>query len=220
MSSCRAARRLAALLASVLVSCGVAEVERRAGSTLPYVSAQLPGSKAEVAAALRAFFNDGMKPGAPNKFPPDDRLHAYELFPKEVPRGYGYVALPGDFDLAANAAHDPALARYLALPPARRSDDLFLYRVGDVTWLSEYFVRGNPVPFTCHFILHLEAEGPRRTRVEVLEYLPQVRAGKKLAPTAHGVGFGRVEDWRVVPPTTRDRVELLHRIEAAVAPGG
>lgn len=212
-----AALRSAALLACVLVCCGAAKVERRGEALLPVVAASLPGGKAEVVAALRAFFNDGMKPNAPNRFPPGDRLSSYALFPREVPPGYGYVALPSDFDLAANTVDDPAMARYLALPAERRSDDLFLYRVRDLAWPSEYFVGSKPAPFTCHFVLHLEAEGPRRTRLEILEYRPLVLAGKKLAPSAHVVGFNYVEDQRLVPPTTRDRVELLRRIEKAFA---
>jgi len=51
--------------------------------------------------------------------------------------------------------------------------------------------------------------------VEVLEYRPMVRVGKKLALSAHGVGAGPVDDIRPVPPTVRDRQDILRRIAAA-----
>jgi hypothetical protein len=213
-------RSLAAALAAacLLASCG-ARVERQASETRPFVETILPGDPAAVTAALRAFFNDGqLPPPRRNRFPENDRLHAFVLYPREVPQGRGMVPLPDDVNLRANSRDDPAMARYLALPPERRKDDLFLYHSLDVFWPSEYRVGGKPAPFTCHFILHLEPDGPGRTRLEVLEVAPLVDAGRKLAPEAHGVGVGRVDDLRPVSPTTRDRIELLERIQGAVPP--
>lgn len=187
---------------------------------LPFVEATFPKSPAAVLGAIRRLFNDGLAPGAPNKFPPGDRLAGFSLYPRAVPAGSAAVPLPSDFDLRNNTVADPAMARYLGLPEERRKDDLFLYHPLDLFWPSEDFVGGRPAPFTCHFVIHVEpAAGPAATRVEVLEYLPLVDAGRKLSPSAHGVGIGFVRDLRLVPPTTADRVELLERIRAAVAAG-
>jgi hypothetical protein len=202
--------------ACLLGSCA-ARLERKAAETRPFVETSLPASISQVTAALRAFFNDGLvPPPRRNRFPESDKLHAFVLFPREVTSGVGMVPLPGDVDLKANSRDDPAMDRYLGLPAEQRGDDLFLYHPLDIFWSSEYQVRGKPVPFTCHFILHLEPDGPGRTKIEVLEYEPLVDAGRKLAAEKHGVGFGFATDLRRVPPTTRDRVELLDRIEEAV----
>jgi hypothetical protein len=210
----------AALAAACLLGSCAARLERQAAETRPFVEAILPGGAAQVTAALRAFFNDGLTPPPrPNRFPDGDKLRAFLLYPRDAPSGLGLVPLPGDIDLRANSENDPAMDRYLALPAERRKDDLFLYHPLDVFWPSEYQVRGKAAPFTCHFILHLEPDGPGRTKLEVLEYAPLVNAGRKLAPEAHGVGFGRKDDLRRVPPTTRDRVELLERIRRAVPAG-
>lgn len=215
-------RSLAAALAAacLLGSCG-ARLERPAAETRPFVEATLPGSVAQVTAALRTFFNDGLTPPPrPNRFPEGDKLHAFVLYPRDAPSGLGLVPLPGDVDLRANSENDPAMDRYLALPAERRRDDLFLYHPLDVFWPSEYQVRGKAAPFTCHFIFHLAPAGSGRTKLEVLEYAPLVYAGRKLAPEAHGLGFGRKDNLRRVPPTTRDRVELLERIQRAFATTG
>lgn len=213
-------RSLAAVLAvaSLLGSCG-ARLERRAAETRPFVETTLPGGVAEVTATLRAFFNDGqIPPPRRNRFPAGDKLGAFVLYPRDAPSGVGQVPLPGDVDLRANSRDDPAMTRYLSLPAERRKDDLFLYHSLDVFWPSEYWVGGKPAPFTCHFVLHLEPDGPGRTKLEVLEYEPLAYAGRKLAPEAHGIGFGPKDDLRRVAPTTRDRVELLERIRQAVRP--
>ncbi|HEV2844276.1 MAG TPA: hypothetical protein VG477_05475, partial [Thermoanaerobaculia bacterium] len=183
----------------------------------PFVEATLPGDVAAVTAALRSFFNDGLAPPPrPERFPPGDRLRELLLFPREVPPGYGFIPLPEDALIRANTVDDPAIRRYLELPLERRKHDLFLYRPLDVFWFSEYQVRGKPAPFTCHFILHLEPDGPGRTRLEVLEYRPMVKAGRKFGLVPHSVGPGSMSDLRLVPPTTRDRVELLERIRKAL----
>jgi hypothetical protein len=206
----------------LFASCGAAVPERQAAETRPFVEASLPGSLDEVTTALRAFFNDGLTPPSrsprPERFPAGDRLREFLLFPREVTPGYGFIPLPDDAMIRANTRDDPSIRRYLDLPPERRRHDLFLYRPLDVYWLSEYRVRGKPAPFNCHFILHLEPDGPGKTRIEVLEYRPMVKAGRKLRALApHGAGPGFVSDLHLVPPTTRDRVELLERIRKAVA---
>src|SRR6185295_13492622 len=115
---------------------------------------------------------------------PGDKLHAFALYPGSP--APGHVSIPPDVDLRAGAREDPAMERYLALGPEKRQNDFFLYHALDVYWLSEYRSDGVAVDFSSDFIFHLESLGPRRTRLEILEYRPRVRLGKKLAPTAHG----------------------------------
>lgn len=192
-------------------------MERQAAETLPFVTAEVQGPPHQVRQALAGFFNDGTAPpGAPNRFAPDDWLHSFYLYPARVPPGSQQLSLPDDFTLRHGAVDDPAMDRYLALDPSRRADDLYLYQPVARRWTSEYRTRGEPVEFSCQFVLHLEPVGEDRTRIEVIEFQPQVWAGKKWAFTAHGVGFGKVSDIRRVPPTTRDRVKLLERITAAL----
>src|SRR5205823_2033208 len=104
---------------------------------------------------------------------------------------------------------DPAMDRYLRLPPEARSNDLELG--GGAEWYSEYTANGKPVPFSCGFIIHLQELGPEQTRVEVLEVDPRIRFGETFV-VGHGEA-GFVPDSKLVPPTTRDRVEMLERIQ-------
>jgi hypothetical protein len=191
-------------------------LDPRGGQPAAAVATEVAGEPAAVAAALRAFFNDGVERGA-NKFPADDRLHHFYLYPRKAPPGSDVLTLPDDFQLASGAHGDPAMARYLELPAERRAGDLFLFHPLDLYWPSEDSVGGRPVDFTCHFVLHLEPAGPGRTLVEVLEYQPTVRVGKKLAWAAHGIGPAYVDRLLPVAPTAVDRSRLLARIEAAVA---
>jgi hypothetical protein len=191
-------------------------LDPRGSVPVAIVEAQVTGDPAAVAAALRDFFNDGVRRG-PNRFPAGDRLHHFYLYPKQAPPGSDVLTLPDDDQLAAGAVDDPAMARYLGLPPERRAGDLFLYHPLDVFWPSEDSVDGQPVDFTCHFILHLESVGPGLTSIEVLQYQSMVRLGKRLTWSAHGIGPAYAARLLQVPPTAVDRQQLLARIEAAVA---
>jgi hypothetical protein len=202
-----------ALVASCgLFSCG-ARVERRTPSR-SFVETTLPASENEVLARVHTLFRNGLaQPPAPSQ-PTADRFAHFVLFPRRVPPGHGFVSLPDDFDLLHNTRDDPAVERYLRLPADLRAKDLFLYRSSDLFWNSEYETAGRPLPLTCHFILHFEPMGPHRSRVEVLEYQPLVRAGRRLGAAAHGIGIGWMDELRLVPPTTRDRLEILARIQS------
>jgi hypothetical protein len=69
-----------------------------------------------------------------------------------------------------------------------------------------------PLLFDCSFIVHLQEDGPGKTRVEVLEFNPRVRFGV-IPGIGHGGVPGLVPNTRLVPPTTSDRVEMLGRIQ-------
>jgi hypothetical protein len=212
----RARHRLTTLLLGVcLLSACAPRLDPRASAPVAFVEAEVAGGPADVAAALRAFFNDGARRGA-TKFPAGDRLHHFYLYPRDAPPGSDLLTMPDDFELAAGSVDDPAMARYLKLPAARRAEGLFLYHPLDVYWPSEDTIGGRPAEFTCHFILHLEPAGSNRTRVEVLEYRPTVRAGKKLTWSAHSLGPVYADRLLPVPPTAIDRQQLLARIEAVI----
>ncbi len=118
-------------------------------------------------------------------------------------------------DPSADNLNNPEVERYLALPSERRREDIFLENLGASFWISEYVVDGKPAPFSCSFILHLEPDGDQRTRVVVLEYQPRVDVGSKIDLTHHG--FVLVPDLQIVPPTTRDRVEVLERVQNVIS---
>lgn len=116
-----------------------------------------------------------------------------------------------------DAGSDPALSRYLALPPERRQHDFWLDCFGDPYWASEYRSRrGEPLPFTTDFVIHVEPVSPGTTRVEILEYFPHVVAGRKLGFERNAVLPSLVWDFRRVPPTTVDRARLLERVRQAL----
>lgn len=113
---------------------------------------------------------------------------------------------------------DPALLRFIALPAEQKRDDVWLECDGE--WESEYLSpRGEPLPFTTKFIIHVAPVSTDATRLEVMEYFPYVIAGKKL-------GFQRdvplpwmILDTQRVAPTTSDRVHVLKQIRQALRLG-
>jgi hypothetical protein len=199
-------------LAGVLLASCAARLER-VGPVRPYVEVDLPASREAVLATLHQLFPDPLAPGPAARGVPV-HLRGFALYPRAAPPGASLF--PSDADLVRNSRRDPAVARYVSLPAEERRADLLLRHGLDVFWPSEYRARGKTVAFTCDFVLHLGAEGSGRIRVEVLEYLPRVRLGERLALAAHGPGIGWVYDERLVPPTTIDREELLAAIRRAL----
>jgi hypothetical protein len=136
---------------------------------------------------------------------------------------FGDPIFPDDFQLKAWSREDLQLRRYLELPANRKKDDLYLFEpTGDYYWPSEYFYRGEPAKFRSSFILHLEPQASQ-TKMEIIEYLPEIWAGEKFDWSAHaGPIPGFFHDIRIVAPTTADRTEVLKKIQEALAgtPGG
>jgi hypothetical protein len=127
---------------------------------------------------------------------------------------------PDDYQLRAEP-DNPALARYVAIDPGARKRDFYLTPPAacppdssgdtDCYWESEYQYQGKPTKFKCSFIFHLEQQSESATKISILEYLPEVWAGKEFNLLGHaGPGFYR--DIRIVPPTNQDRVEVLEII--------
>lgn len=178
-------------------------------------SVELPGDIDAVSAAIQQTFNDGRELGfSPRaKFPTQDKFHYFYCFKRSA------GVFPDDFQVRVHTRRDPDLRRYSALPNEARSRDLYLYEPsGDYYWYSEFSVGGKPVKFHCAFIIHLEARGASRTRIEVLEYLPMVWTGEVFDLLGHA-GPGFYHDIREVPPTARDRTELLELIKLSVTGG-
>jgi len=195
--------------ALVLLACFACrnEVERAPGEARPFVEEVLPAPRERVAAAVERAFNHVTMTGVPeHKFPSSDWLDRCRLFPlgNEVRPWMG--------------GPDPAMRRYVSVPEERRSADLILScRVGS-PWPSEYrSLRGAPVPFITDFIIHLDAISPEATRVEIIEYFPQVIAGTKFGFGYHALLPSFIEDVQSVAPTTTDRLHVLDQIRRALS---
>lgn len=145
-------------------------------------------------------------------------LDAFEVT-AVVAREPWQVALPHDASLRAGSGDDPAMARYLALDAAERSFGIHVYEpIGTRWWNSEYRSGGHPISFRSNFLLHLTPLDEARTRIEVLEVLPKVLAGKKWTWERHGgIGLVRVMDIRPVPPTVTDCERVLEHALAVLA---
>lgn len=168
-----------------------------------------------VAATIVKTFNDGHRLGfsAPNKFSGQEKFHFLFLW------NHKDSIFPDDVQLGFHVRQDPALRRYSELAASARSADFYLYEPsGDYYWNSEYFSKGAPAKFRCAFIIHLEPLGSTTTKVEVLEYLPEIWVGKVFDPMGHS-GPGFYYDIREVGPTAADRTELLEIIRRAVLEG-
>jgi hypothetical protein len=165
-----------------------------------------------VARTIAKTFNDGHRLGfsPSNKFPGEEKFHYFFLWNRKD------SIFPDDVQLGFHVRQDPALRRYSELPANVRSADFYLYEPsGDYYWLSEYFSNAAPAKFRCAFIIHLEPLGSTKTKVAVLEYLPEIWVGKVFDPMGHS-GPGFYSDIREVGPTEADLTELLEIIRHAV----
>jgi hypothetical protein len=116
---------------------------------------------------------------------------------------------PNDVSLIGWGNEDPAMRRYMALPPEQRMHDIHAYQIAGDSWLSEYHVGGVAVEFRTDFLLHLEPIGETATRIEVLEAFPRANAGRRFGWAHHTVLPGWKNDIRRVPPTVIDRERVL-----------
>lgn len=124
---------------------------------------------------------------------------------------------PEDYRLRYAASRDPLLARYAAIEPALRKNGLYLFEAtGDYYWPSEYYYNDVPAKFRCAFIMHLEADAPSGTKIEVLEFGPTIWVGKAFHLLGHhGPDF--YYDIRPVEPTAQERLELLELLRDRLA---
>lgn len=177
----------------------------RTGDPPHEVEVVVPDGIDEVSHAVSSTFSASKTGGVSSRF------LAFDLHSASDP------IFPDDYQLKAQP-DTGGLGRYVAIDPASRKRDFYLTPPAacppdssgdtDCYWESEYQYQGQPAKFRCSFIIHLEPQSKNATRISILEYLPEVWAGKEFAILGHaGPGFYR--DIRTVPPTNLDRVDLL-----------
>ena len=191
------------MLALVTAGCGGQKDIRKDAAAVPTVAAVLLLPQAAAAVGIRALFREhrgrlespfntfGLAEGSDQLFPDDDQIKLH-------------------------VAGNDALARFASQLPFVRADAFYLFEpTGDVYWPSEYVYGGKPVDFRSAFIVHLRRESETTTNVEVIEYLPTIKVGKRFKVGHNGPGF--YADIREVEPTARDRQRLLAALASALA---
>ncbi|HWX42702.1 MAG TPA: hypothetical protein VN345_16235 [Blastocatellia bacterium] len=178
-------------------------IKRMDGTGVPAVRGVAPVPEAAVAALLGPAF--GKRSGAV-------KFGQFLLAAPGDPR------FPDDYQLKAFSKDNPPLAEYVALDASARKQDFYVtppYAAAEVTagstdyyWESEYYYNDKPAKFRCKFIIHLEPQGGSSTRIDVIEFQPEIWVGRKFDVLGHG-GPGYYHDIRFVEPTTKDRIELL-----------
>ena len=135
------------------------------------------------------------------------------------PARFGDPVFPDDFQLKTWSRRDQQIREYVGLPANRKKDDLYLFEpTGDYYWRSEYFYKGEPAKFRSSFILHLEPQANGQTRMDVMEYLPEIWVGEEFGWSAHtGPLPGFFHDIRMVAPTTTDCRQVAKKIQEALA---
>lgn len=121
---------------------------------------------------------------------------------------FGAPLFPPDTDLAISPT--PALARWLRLPRDARRHDVLIVPDADYYWDA------GGAPFSCQFIVHLQAQGAGRTVLTVLQVQPTERHGKKLALLGR-TGPGFYLDIRPAAPAPQASADLLALLAAALA---
>lgn len=133
-----------------------------------------------------------------------DRLET-ELRRVEKFRGARVSALSGRMPASDRS---PDLKRYGDLEPPTTPEDLYV-SVTSMGWESEYYARGKRLPFRTDFIVHVEALGPSRARIGVIENNPMVTVGERFLP----IGRHIVPEFQAVrvkvAPTATERREVL-----------
>jgi hypothetical protein len=196
----RPCRRICVLMlaaANVALGACTRPVVSRSEDARPSYTATVPESVAVVKTAVLRVMEDQSL----TRDTPFARFRAYPA---------GDPVFPPDFQLTAAEAA-PEITSYRALAPAERANDLYLFDPIGTFWTSEYQSDGRPLPFHCHFIVHLGAPDPAHTEVRVLEHTPTVNAGRAFRMLGHE-GPGRYDDLRSVLPTNREREALLRLI--------
>src|SRR5215471_8436436 len=183
-------------------------VKRMDGTGVPKVSAIVPVTQDAVAALLAPAFG---KRSGPVKF------GQFLLAPAGDPR------FPDDYQLKAFSKDNPPLKEYVALDASARKHDFYItppYATNEVSagstdyyWESEYHYNDQPAKFRSKFIIHLEPQGDSKTRIDIIEFQPEIWVGRKFDVLGHG-GPGYYHDIRFVEPTTQDRIELLDYLKS------
>lgn len=121
---------------------------------------------------------------------------------------FGAPLFPPDTDLALSPT--PALARWLQLSPDARRHDVLIVPDADYYWDA------GGAPFSCQFIVHLQGQGTRQTRLTLIQVQPTERHGKKLDLLGR-TGPGFYLDIRPAAPAPQASADLLGLLAAALA---
>lgn len=223
------------LVASVIVLAypKFKKIEKR-GPAPASVTAILPVDVTAAEALVGAVFNNwsdfdrqGRAGAFRNKFPAGNQWSHFFLFRRDTPG----TVFPPDDEILLDRGNDSFVERYTRIPAEERSRDFYLYEpTGDYYWPSEYFYKGQPAPFRCAFLIHLEPAGersavpgsvslpiggPAMTTFEIFEYQPIIWVGEYLGLTAHSIGPAMLHDIRPVEETTADRQAVVAMLQTA-----
>ena len=126
---------------------------------------------------------------------------------------FGAPLFPPDADFAAPASvpATPALAAWLALPAARRRNDVLITPDVDYHWNAE----GRQ--YSCQFIVHIEARDGAGSQLMLLQVRPTIHAGKRFDLLGR-TGPGHYMDLRPAAPSAQAEAELRAFLAAALAP--
>ena len=209
------------------------KIEKR-GPAPASVTAILPVGVTAAETLVGAVFNNwsdfdrqGRAGAFQNKFPASSQWSHFFLFRRDTPG----TVFPPDSEILLDRGNDRFVERYTRISAGQRIRDFYLNEPsGDYYWPSEYFYRGQPVPFRCAFLIHLEPtgaepaapgsanlpiSGPAMTALEIFEYQPTIWAGDYLGLMAHGIGPAKLHDVRPVEETTADRQAVLTMLQTA-----
>lgn len=117
--------------------------------------------------------------------------------------------------MEAHANDNVGLARYARLGKEAWTLDFYV-RAPYKDWSSEYLQDGKPAPFSTDFLIHLEPIDKDRTRIEVIEYAPQITVGMNFRLCGRHLFPEYTPDTRPVAPTTKDRREMLDLVVRVV----
>ncbi len=128
--------------------------------------------------------------------------------------GWGFAVadaagrFPTQFQIESKVTNNVALGRYAKRGKEVRTRDFYVEGPW-ADWHSEYLRRGKRLPFNTDFIVHLKSAEHNTTRIEVLEYAPEVTVGLDFHFCGRHLVPGISSDTRPVAPTTGDRREML-----------
>ena len=190
------------LVILVAAGCGGEKAISKDAATVPTVAALVPFPEGAVGAAIRTLFG---KERARLESPFDTLVLAEPSDP----------VFPDDEQIKLHVAGNEPLARFAAQLPAARGHAFYLSEpTGNVYWPSEYVHDGKPADFRSAFIVHLRTESENATTVEVIEYQPMIKVGRRFRIGHNGPGF--YADIRDVEPTARDRQRMLEAVTRGV----
>jgi len=135
-------------------------------------------------------------------------LGTHSLFAGARVVAYAGNKFPIQSEIEREARDNPALERYSRLEKEARELDFYV-RAPFKDWPSEYLVDDERARFNTDFLIHLSPIDDETTRIEVIEYSPKVTLGRDFRLCGRHLVPHFTRDRRPVPPTTKDREEML-----------